>query len=112
MKPAFLLWLALSSTIFVIAATASRAYVGSSNILWLLLSLSLYVVGNLVMLRLMRDGGLGLAVAISAIAQLLFVNMIAFSVFGERLTPIQLTGLALGLASMVLMMWPTSGAQS
>ena len=80
----------------------------TSNWLWVLLSMCLYVAGNLIMLRLMRDGGLGLAISISAIVQLLLVNVIAFAFFGERLTTIQLGGVGLGIVAMVLMMWPES----
>jgi glucose uptake protein len=107
MKTGFILWLAISAVIFVGAATASRTYVATTNWLWVLLSMSLYIIGNLIMLRLMREGGLGLAVSISAIAQLILANIIAFLVFNERLTGVQTAGLALGLVAMTLMMWPT-----
>jgi glucose uptake protein len=110
MRATVLLWLAGSSVIFLAAATATRHYVGNNNIVWLLLSLSLYVVGNLVMVRIMREGGLGLAVSISAIAQLLLVNLVAFALFGEKLTVMQMSGLALGIASMTLLMWPQGGS--
>ena len=45
-------WLFGASTVFIGAATASRAYIGTTNILYLLLSLALYIVGNLMMLKL------------------------------------------------------------
>jgi len=66
----------------------------------------LYCVGNLMMVKLMREGGLGLAISVSAIAQLLLINVIAFAVFGEKLTPQQLAGVGLGVAAMVLMLVP------
>jgi len=109
MKLGFILWLALSAVIFVSAATASRLYVTTTNVVWVLLSLSLYIVGNLIMIRLMREGGLGLAVSISAIAQLILVNVIAFGFFQEKLSPLQMGGVAIGLLAMVLMMWPNRG---
>ena len=109
MKLGFILWLALSAIIFVSAATASRLYVTSTNVVWVLLSLSLYIVGNLIMIRLMREGGLGLAVSISAIAQLILVNVIAFGFFQEKLSPVQMGGVVVGLLAMVLMMWPSKG---
>jgi glucose uptake protein len=96
---------------FLAAATASRAYITSSNMLLLLLSLSLYCVGNLMMVKLMREGGLGLAISASAIAQLLLINVIAFAIFGERLTATQLAGVGLGVVAMVLMLFPV-GAKS
>ncbi|MND84497.1 hypothetical protein D3C80_763890 [compost metagenome] len=111
MTPAFLLWLTGAMATFLAAATASRAYITSSNMLLLLLSLSLYCVGNLMMVKLMREGGLGLAISASAIAQLLLINVIAFAIFGERLTATQLAGVGLGVVAMVLMLFPV-GAKS
>jgi small multidrug resistance pump len=109
MKTITIALLALSSVIFLIAATATRAYVGTSNVLWMLLSLSLYVVGNLIMVKIMRDGGLGVAISISSIAQLVLINVIAFVLYGERLSNIQMSGVGLGLVAMTLMMWPEGG---
>lgn len=106
MSGTFVLLLAGSSAIFMAAASASRAYVSSDNWLWVVLSMCLYVAGNLVMIRIMREGGLGLAISISAIVQLILVNVIAFAVFGERMTNIQMGGVALGIVAMALMMWP------
>ena len=106
MNAAFLLWLCGAMATFLAAATALRAYIASSNILLLLLSLVLYCAGNLMMVKLMREGGLGLAISVSAIAQLLLINVIAFAVFGEKLTPQQLAGVGLGVAAMVLMLVP------
>ena len=109
MKLGFILWLAVSAVIFVSAATASRLYVTTSNALWVVLSLSLYIVGNLIMIRLMREGGLGLAISISAIAQLVLANLIAFGFFDEKLSPIQMGGIGLGLVAVTLMTWPQQG---
>ena len=61
MNPQFLLWLTGAMAIFISGATASRAYIANNNILVLILALILYCVGNLMMVRLMREGGLGLA---------------------------------------------------
>ncbi len=112
MNPAFILWLAAAMAVFLSAATASRYYVANNNIIILLFSLGLYCVGNLMMVKLMREGGLGLAISASAIAQLLLVNIIAFAIFGERLTTTQMAGVALGFVSMALMLFPTSGGAS
>ena len=109
MKLGFILWISVSAVIFVSAATASRLYVSTSNVLWVLLSLTLYIVGNLIMIRLMREGGLGIAISISSIAQLVLANLIAFGFFGEKLSPIQMGGIALGLVAVTLMMWPQRG---
>ena len=109
MNPAFLLWLAGAMTVFISAATASRAYIATSNALLLVLSLTLYCVGNLMMVRLMREGGLGLAISASAIVQLIVINIVAFAVFGERLSLPQLAGVGLGIVAMGLMLLPMQG---
>ena len=106
----FILMLAVSSAIFMAAASSSRAYVSSENWLWILLSMSLYVTGNLIMIRIMREGGLGLAISLSSIVQLLLINVIAFAFYGERLTNVQLGGVVLGVVAMMLMMWPQSAS--
>jgi len=93
--------------VFLSAATASRAYVSNSSICVLVLSLVLYCIGNLIMVRLMREGGLGLAISASAVAQLLLINVIAFVVFGERLSTIQILGVGFGVVSMILLLFPT-----
>ncbi|MBP1846373.1 glucose uptake protein [Rhizobium petrolearium] len=106
MNSVFLLWLTGAMVTFLSAATASRAYVANSNIIVLLLSLGLYCIGNLMMVRLMREAGLGLAISASAIAQLLLINVISFAIFGERLSATQLAGVGLGVVAMVLMLFP------
>jgi small multidrug resistance pump len=108
MKLPYILWLFGATAVFIGAATSSRAYVGTSNILFLLLSMALYIVGNLMMLKLMREGGLGLAISLSAITQLLMINVIAFIFFGERLNLTQLAGVGLGVVAMGLMLMPTT----
>ncbi|WVT72390.1 hypothetical protein QM996_12765 [Sinorhizobium chiapasense] len=109
MNLAYGLWLLLATTIFLGGATASRAYVSNDHLGMLGLALGLYMVGNIVMVKLMRDGGLGLAISLSAVVQLVLVNIIAFAVFGERLSLTQAAGVALGIAAMGLMMIPASG---
>ncbi len=107
MKLPYILWLFGATSVFISAAALSRAYIGTTNVLYLLVSMALYIVGNLMMLKLMREGGLGLAVSLSAICQLFLVNVIAFLFFGERLSSTQLAGVALGILSMGLMLMPS-----
>ena len=109
MSLSFYLYLGTSMAIFLGAASASRAYVGNNYLPWFILSLFLYCVGNVVMLKIMRESGMGIAFAVSSIAQLILVNVIAFAVFGERLTGLQYTGLALGLVSIGLIVFPATG---
>jgi len=98
--------LALAIPIFLAAASLSRAYVANGRMPVLLLSLGLYLVGNIIMVRLMREAGLGLAISISAVAQLVLVNIVAVTVFGERPTGVQLAGIGLGVMSVALLALP------
>lgn len=109
MNPTFLLWLGAAMATFLGAATVSRAYVDNGKLWVLAASLALYCVGNLMMVKLMREGGLGLAISASSVAQLLLINVIAFFLFGERLSAIQTAGVALGVVSMALMLFPAKG---
>lgn len=107
MQLPYMLWLFGATSVFISAAALSRAYIGTTNSLYLLVSMTLYVIGNLMMLKMMRAGGLGLAVSLSAILQLFLVNIIAFLFFGERLNAAQLAGVALGILYMGLMLMPS-----
>jgi glucose uptake protein len=109
MNPQYLLWLTGAMAVFIGAATATRSYIAINNVLLLVLSLGLYCLGNLMMVKLMREGGLGLAISASSIAQLVVVNIIAITVFGERLSVPQMAGVGLGVVAMALMLLPTPG---
>ena len=109
MNPTFLLWLGAAMATFLGAATVSRAYVDNGRLWVLIASLALYCIGNLMMVKLMREGGLGLAISASSVAQLLLINIIAFFLFGERLTTQQSVGVALGVVSIALMLFPAKG---
>lgn len=108
MSLAFYLYLGVSSAIFIAAASASRAYVTTDKVAWFVFALFLYGVGNWMMVKVMRDSSMGIAFTVSSITQLVFVNIIAFLVFGERLSPLQYTGVALGVVSVALIVWPQS----
>lgn len=103
-----ILWLAGAIPVFLAAASASRFYVNNGSTMVLVGSLCLYTVGNLMMVRLMRESGLGVAISASAIAQLVLVNIIAFTVFGERPPLPQVVGMVLGGAGFALMLWPAA----
>ena len=100
------LWLLAAIPVFLAAASMSRLYVETNKPWTIGAMLVLYAVGNLMMVRPMRESGLAIAISASAIAQLVLVNLVAFLVFNERLPPMQLAGMALGTVGLVLMMWP------
>jgi uncharacterized membrane protein len=60
-----------------------RAYAGSGAWPTLVLALGFFLVGNLMMVRLMRESGLALAVSISSVVQLVALALIGVLWFGE-----------------------------
>jgi small multidrug resistance pump len=95
--------LALSTLIFVGAASSGKAWaLSSNNVAWLALTLALYTIGNLIMLRLIRDVGMSIALSLSAVIQLVAVNVVALSFFGERLSAIQTAGIVLAILSVAM----------
>jgi glucose uptake protein len=57
----------------------------------------------------MRENGLGLAIALSLIFQLLAITAMAFVWFGERPSPLQIAGLVLGVVAVTMIVWPQGG---
>ena len=71
--------------------------------------MALFCLGNYLMVRVMRENGLGLAIALSLIFQLIAITAMAFVWFGERPTALQLAGLALGVVAVGMIIWPQGG---
>jgi hypothetical protein len=97
------LQLAASTIIFLAAATVAKSWALSPGIGKLVLTLGLYSLGNLIMMRLVREFGMATAFSLSAIIQLVAVNLIAFGWFGERLSLIQGAGIALAIVATALL---------
>lgn len=102
--------LLISATIaFIAAASAAKAWALSANSWgWLCLTLGLYTVGNLVILRLVREVGMGPALSLSALLQLVAINVLAIAFFGERVTFQQGTGIVLALVAFALITLPSA----
>jgi len=94
--------LGLSTLIFMLAASAAKSWTLAPSALRLTLVLVLYSVGNLIMLRLIREFGMGVALSLSGIVQLVAVNIVAFTYFGERVGTIQGIGIAVALVAVAL----------
>ena len=109
MAPASLLWLGLAMVVFVAANSVLRTYAASSHLPTLLAALGLFSLGNVMMVRPMRESGLALAISVSSVAQLVLISAVAFAWFGERPTGLQLAGMALGVVAVVLIAWPQGG---
>lgn len=108
MSPTSIALLTFSTTIFIAAASAAKNWALSSNNswLWLLLTLGLYTFGNLIMLRLIRDVGMGVALSLSAVVQLIAVNAVALFFFGERVSPVQGAGLVVAIIAVAMIVLP------
>lgn len=94
--------LGLSTVIFLLAATAAKAWALAPSNWRLVLVLALYTVGNLIMLRLIRDFGMGVALSLSAVIQLVAVNVVAFAWFGERVDAYQAVGIFIAIVAVAL----------
>jgi multidrug transporter EmrE-like cation transporter len=96
------LQLAASTAIFVLAASGVKSWTVAPTNGKLALTLALYTIGNLIMLRLVREFGLSIAFSLSAVIQLIAVNAVALIWFGERLGWAQGIGLALAVAAVAV----------
>jgi small multidrug resistance pump len=106
MSPASLLWLSMAMGVFVLANSVLRSYASSTYLPTLVGALLLFSLGNVMMVRLMRESGLALAISVSSVVQLVLISLVAVLWFGERPSPRQLAGMALGVVAVVLIAWP------
>ena len=64
-------------------------------------------LGNLIMVRLMRETGMAVAISISAVLQLVLAAGVGnIALFGERPGMLQSAGLILGVVAVALIVWP------
>lgn len=94
--------LGVSTVIFLLAAMAAKQWGLAPSLAKILLTLALYSAGNLIMLRLIREFGMSVSFSLSAVIQLVSVNVVALVFFGERLNALQATGVALAIAAVAL----------
>jgi drug/metabolite transporter (DMT)-like permease len=97
-----LLQLGLSTLVFLAAATMAKQWALAPGMGKLIATLALYTLGNLIMLRLVREFGMASAFSLSAVIQLVAVNLIALVYFGEKLAPIQSLGIVLAIVAVGL----------
>jgi len=95
-----LVQLAASTAVYLAAAMLAKSWALNPGWGKLVLTLALYTAGNLVMLRLVREFGMSSAFSLSAVIQLVAVNIIALTWFGERLTTMQTGGVALAVVAV------------
>lgn len=101
------LWLGVATAVFVAANGVLKVYAIKGQVPVLIGALALFCVGNWLMVQVMKANGLGLAIALSAIFQLVAISLMAIVVFGERPTGLQLAGMALGVVAVAMIAWPT-----
>jgi glucose uptake protein len=103
-------WLAASTAVFVAANAALKTYALQGGIWVLVGALALFCLGNTLMVQVMRGNGLGVAIALSVVFQLVAITVMAVVVFGERPTSLQLAGMALGVVAVLMIAWPEAKA--
>lgn len=102
MTLAGLVQLGASTVVFVLAASAAKAWTVTPSHWRLVLVLALYTLGNLIMLRLIREFGMGVALSLSAVIQLVAVNVVALYWFGERVNLMQGAGILAAILAIAL----------
>jgi multidrug transporter EmrE-like cation transporter len=101
-RPLNLLLLGIACSIFLGAASSAKAWALAPSLPKVALTLGLYTLGNLIMLFLVREVGMATAFSLSAVLQLVAVNLVALLVFGERVGTAQGIGLALAILAVAL----------
>ena len=100
------LWLGVATAVFVAANAVLKTYAVKGGLPVLVGALALFCLGNFLMVQVMKANGLGLAIALSAIFQLVAISVMAIFVFGERPTGLQLAGMAVGVVAVAMIAWP------
>jgi len=102
-------WLAGSTVVFMVANATLKTYAAQGGGAVLTGALALFCLGNFLMVKVMRESGLGLAIALSAVFQLVAITLMAMVVFGERPTPLQFAGILLSVVAVTMIVWPQGG---
>jgi multidrug transporter EmrE-like cation transporter len=109
MNSVVLFFLAASTGVFMVANSLLKTYAAKGAPLMLVAALAAFCLGNWLMVRVMRENGLGLGLALSLVFQLVAITLIAYLFFGERPTLLQLAGVVLGVVSIAMIAWPQGG---
>src|SRR5436189_194073 len=105
MNAIVLIYLVGSTLVFMAANATLKTYAIKGGPWVLIGALALFCLGNYLMVRVMRENGLGLAIALSLIFQLIAITLMAFAWFGERPSPLQIAGLLLGVVAVTMIVW-------
>jgi glucose uptake protein len=110
MNLVMLAWLVASTAVFVTANAVLKTYAQQGGIWVLLGALALFCLGNTLMVQVMRGQGLGVAIALSVVFQLVAISAMAMVVFGEKPSSLQLAGMGLGIVAVLMIAWPEAKA--
>lgn len=102
MSTSGLVQLAVSTVVFMLAASMAKSWALAPSMWKLVVTLLLYTGGNLIMLRLVREFGMAAAFSLSAVIQLVAVTVIAFTFFGERMSNVQTMGVVLAIFAVCM----------
>ena len=110
MNGVILAYLIGSTVVFMAANAILETYAAHGGYSFLVGALALFCVGNVLMVRVMRENGLGSAIALSLIFQLITITLMAVVVFGERPLPLKIFGLVLGVIAVSIIVLPQGEA--
>ena len=96
------LQLVLATALFIAAASSAKSWANASTSWRLVLTMLLYTAGNLIMLRLIRQLGMATAFSLSAVLQLVAVNVVAIVWFGETVGMLEGIGIVLAIVAVGL----------
>ncbi|SEE57257.1 Multidrug transporter EmrE [Rhizobiales bacterium GAS191] len=94
--------LCVATTVFIGAASSAKAWSISPSFGRVIFTMALYVVGNLLMLHLLRQMGMATAFSVTAVLQLVAINLVAIFVFGEKVGLAEGAGIVLAIAGVAL----------
>jgi multidrug transporter EmrE-like cation transporter len=105
-----LVQLIAATVVYLIAATVAKSWAMAPGMGKMILTLALYTVGNVIMLRLIREFGMASAFSLTGVIQLVAVNFIAIFAFNEKLSLTQGIGVGLAVAAVALItLGPAAG---
>jgi multidrug transporter EmrE-like cation transporter len=94
--------LCLATAIFIGAASSAKAWSISPSFFRVILTLTLYIIGNLLVMRLLRQIGMASAFSITAVLQLVAINLVAIFVYGEKVGWAEGAGIVMAVAGVAL----------
>jgi multidrug transporter EmrE-like cation transporter len=94
--------LCVATAIFIGAASSAKSWAISPSLGRVIFTLVLYVIGNLLVMRLLRQVGMAATFSITAVLQLVAINLVAILVYGERVGLAEGTGIAMAVAGVAL----------